>query len=49
MLTVLELMMHEAVHHVYVLGQRDEPVGVVSFVDLLRCMEPPPPADRPLE
>lgn len=36
-LTVLRLMMHEAVHHVYVL-QDDVPVGVLSLVDVLRCV-----------
>lgn len=37
MLTVLRIMLHEEVHHVYVLDDHTMPVGVVSFVDILRC------------
>lgn len=37
-LGVLRLMMHEEVHHVYVLDAYDVPTGVVSFVDLLKCV-----------
>ena len=36
-LTALRVMLHEEVHHVYVL-EDDVPVGVVSFVDALNCL-----------
>ena len=35
---VLHKMLHEHVHHVYILDRRNTPVGVVSFVDILRLV-----------
>jgi predicted transcriptional regulator len=33
--TVLRIMMHEEVHHIYIL-QEDKLIGVISFVDILK-------------
>lgn len=37
LITVLRLMMHEEVHHTYILDH-DTPLGVVSFVDILQYL-----------
>lgn len=37
LLTVLRIMMHEEVHHIYVL-ENDIPLCVISFVDILRTL-----------
>lgn len=37
LLTVLRIMMHEEVHHTYVL-ENNKPIGAVSFVDILRII-----------
>ena len=34
-ITILRLMMHEEVHHIYVL-EENVPIGVISFVDVLK-------------
>ena len=37
LINILELMMHESVHHVYIVKD-DFPINVVSFVDILRVL-----------
>ena len=35
LITVLRIMLHEEVHHIYIL-ENDVPIGVVSFIDILK-------------
>lgn len=37
---VLEAMLHENIHHIYVLSDDNHPSNVISFVDILRFMFP---------
>ena len=37
---VLRMMLYDKVHHVYVVNQETYPIGVVSFVDILRTLVP---------
>ena len=36
--TALSIMLENEVHHIYVLNIKQVPIGVVSFVDVLRCL-----------